>query len=115
MPREVRQRIVRPATPEEKERHRQIREQVEEELPELKRWAREAAARDAGRIPVGTVFGEEEAHVVRAIDQYAANHALANRSAVVRKARPTPAHRYRAETELRRGGQAGKGIRSISA
>ena len=36
--------IVRPATPEEKERHRQIREQVEEELPELKRWAREAAA-----------------------------------------------------------------------
>ncbi len=86
MPREVRQRIVRPATPEEKERHRQIREQVEEELPELKRWAREAAARDAGRIPVGTVFGEEEAHVVRAIDQYAANHALANRSAVVRKA-----------------------------
>jgi hypothetical protein len=86
MAHEVRQRIVRPATPEEKERHRQIREQVEEELPELKRWAREAAASRAGRIPVGTVFGEGEAHVVQAIDHYAASHALANRSDVVREA-----------------------------
>ena len=43
MAHEVRQRIERPATPEEKERHAQIREQIEEELPELKRWAREAA------------------------------------------------------------------------
>ena len=34
---EVRQRIVRPATPEEKERHGQIREKIEEELPEFKR------------------------------------------------------------------------------
>ena len=86
MAHEVRQRIVRPATPEEKERHRQVREKIEEELPELKRWAREAAARHADRIPVGTVFGEEEADVVRAIDQYAAGHALANRGAVVREA-----------------------------
>jgi transposase len=83
---EVRQRIVRPATPEEKERHAQIREKTEGEVPELKRWAREAAARHAGRIPVGTVFGEEEADVVQAIDHYAAGHALANRSAVVREA-----------------------------
>jgi hypothetical protein len=83
---EVRKRIVRPATPEEKERHRQVRDEIEEELPELKRWAREAAARHAGRTPVGTVFGEEEAHVVQAIDHYAASHALADRSAVVREA-----------------------------
>jgi hypothetical protein len=86
MAHEVRQRIVRPATEEEKERHGQIREKIEEELPELKRWAREAAASRAGRIPVGTVFGEEEADVVRAIDHYAAGHSLADRSAVVREA-----------------------------
>jgi hypothetical protein len=86
MAREVRHRIVRPATPEEKERHEQVREKIDEELPELKRWAREAAGRHAGRVPVGTVFGEEEADVVRAIDHYAAGHALADRSAVVREA-----------------------------
>ncbi len=85
MAHEVRQCIVRAATPEEKERHGLIREQIEEELPELTRWAREAAARHA-RILVGTVFGEEEADVVRAIDHYAAGHALAGRSAVVREA-----------------------------
>ncbi len=61
MAHEVRQRIVRPATPEEKERHAQIREKIEEELPELKRSAHDAAARHPDRIPVGTVFGEEEA------------------------------------------------------
>ena len=83
---EVRQRIVRPATPEEKERHGQIREKIEEELPDLKQSAREVAVRHAGRIPVGTVFGEEEANVVRAIDHYAAGHSLADRSAVVREA-----------------------------
>jgi hypothetical protein len=86
MTHEVRQRIVRPATPEEKERHRQIRDEIEDELPELKRWAREAAARHAGRTPVGTVFAEEETHVVQAIDHYAASHALADRSGVVREA-----------------------------
>ncbi len=78
MAREVRQRVFRPATPEEKERHGQIREKIEEELPELKRWAREAAARHGSRVPIGTVFGEEEADVVRAIDHYAAGHALAD-------------------------------------
>jgi hypothetical protein len=36
MSHEVRKRIVREATPEEKEQHRVIREQVEQELPELK-------------------------------------------------------------------------------
>ena len=35
---EVRQRVFRPATPEETERHGQIREKIEEELPELKSW-----------------------------------------------------------------------------
>ena len=83
---EVRQRIVRPATPEEKERQARIREAIKEELPELKQWAREAAARHVERVRVGTVFGEEEAAIVQAIDRYAAGHALGNRGAVVREA-----------------------------
>ena len=83
---EIRQRIARPATPEDRERHREIRDKTAEELPELKRWAREVAARNADRTPVGTVFGEDEAHVIQAIDHYAADHALADRSAVVREA-----------------------------
>lgn len=37
--------MMREATPEERERHRAIREQVERDLPELKQWARGAAAR----------------------------------------------------------------------
>lgn len=84
--RAVRQRITRPATPEERERHRQIREKTQEELPELKQWARDAVARNPGRTAVGTVFGQTEAHVVQAIDHYAADHALADRGAVVREA-----------------------------
>lgn len=83
---EVRQRILRPATPEERERHRQIRDQSQGELPELKQWARDAAARNPGRTPVGTVFSPSEAHVLQAIDHYAADHALAGRGAVVREA-----------------------------
>jgi hypothetical protein len=83
---EVRQRIIRPATAEERERHAQIRETVQEELPELRHWALEAAARHIERVPVGTVFGEEETHVAQAIDRYAAGHALGNRGAVVRVA-----------------------------
>ena len=83
---EIRQRIVREATPEEKERHRTIREEVERELPELKQWAREAAARHKERVAVGTVFTSEEAVVVDAIDDYAAKHALPGRGAVVREA-----------------------------
>jgi hypothetical protein len=86
MAREIRNRIVRPATPEEKDRHREIPRAVEEELPELKRWARDAAARHAGRVSVGTVFGEQESHIVEAIDHYAVSHALADRGAVVRVA-----------------------------
>ena len=38
-------RIIREATPEEKARHRVIREQVEQDLSELKQWARGADAR----------------------------------------------------------------------
>lgn len=86
MTHEVRQRILRPATSEEKERHRHIRQQVERETPELKQWAREAAARHRDRVTVGTVFTAQEAEVLEAIDDYAAKHALANRSAVVREA-----------------------------
>jgi acetyl-CoA carboxylase alpha subunit len=83
---EIRQRILRSATPEEKERHQQIREQVEQEVPELAQWARAVAARHRDRVTVGTVFTAQEADVVEAIDDYAARHALGNRGAVVREA-----------------------------
>jgi len=86
MTHEVRKRIVRPATPEEKERHAEIRRQVEQDLPELQQWARQAAARHHERVAVGTVFTAAEASVVEAIDSYAARHALTDRSAVVRAA-----------------------------
>ena len=56
MPNEIRQRIQRPATPEEKARHEQIRKEIEEELPDLKQWAREAAMAHKERVAVGTVF-----------------------------------------------------------
>lgn len=86
MTQEIRQRILRPATSEEKEQHQQIRQQIEEELPQLQQWARQVAARHQERVAVGTVFGPEEAKVLQAMDDYAAQHALANRSAVVREA-----------------------------
>jgi len=86
MPHEIRNRILRPATPEEAERHQRVREQVEQELPELTRWAREAAERHRDRIAVGTVFPADEADVVAAIDGYAAKHALPGRGAVMREA-----------------------------
>lgn len=85
MAHEIRQRIHRPATPEEKQRHQQIRQEIEQELPELKQWAREAA-RHQEQVAVGTVFTAEEAQVLKAMDEYAAKHALQNRSAVVREA-----------------------------
>ena len=86
MTQEIRKRIVRVATAEEKARHQQIREQIEEELPELTQWAREAAQRHKDKVPVGTVLNAEEEHVVKAIDDYAVKHALDSRSAVVREA-----------------------------
>lgn len=86
MANEIRNRIVREATAAEKERHSLIRQQVAEELPELKQWAKQAAARHQERVAVGTVLSAEEAEVVRAIDDYAVKHALPNRSAVVREA-----------------------------
>jgi hypothetical protein len=86
MTHEIGNRILRAATPEEKQRHCTIREEVERELPELKRWAREAAAQHKERVAVGTVFTAGEVNVLEAIDQYAAVHSLANRSAVVREA-----------------------------
>jgi hypothetical protein len=81
-----RKRVVRDATPEEKERHRLIREQVKHDLPELQAWARAAAGRHKERIAVGTVLCGDEAKVVEAIDDYAEKHSLAGRSAVVREA-----------------------------
>ena len=86
MSQKIRKRIVREATPEEKERHRVIREQVKQDLPELDEWARAAAARHQERIAIGTVLTGEEAKVVEAIDDYAAKNSLAGRSAVVREA-----------------------------
>lgn len=83
---EIRNRIVRPATASEKQRHEEIRRAVEAELPELKQWARSVAARNKGEVVVGTVFDAQELDVIQAIDDYAASHALGNRSAVVREA-----------------------------
>jgi hypothetical protein len=89
MTHEIRKRIVREATPEEKERHQKIRDEIERELPELKAWARAAAARHPEQVPVGTVLTAEEANVLEAIDKYAADHSLAGRNAVVREALAT--------------------------
>jgi hypothetical protein len=86
MTQEIRKRIVRVATAEEKARHQHIREQIEQELPELTQWARDAAQRHKDKVPVGTVLSAEEGHVVKAIDDYAVKHALDSRSAVVREA-----------------------------
>jgi acetyl-CoA carboxylase alpha subunit len=83
---EIRNRIIRDATTEEKERHRAIRDDIEQELPALKEWARDAAARHPDRITVGTVFTADETDVVQAIDNYAASHSLVGRGAVVREA-----------------------------
>src|SRR5438105_4604248 len=86
MTHEIRKRIVREASAGEKERHRMIREEVEKELPELKKWALAAAAKHKDRVAVGTVFTGEEAKVAQAMDNYAAKHSLAGRSAVIREA-----------------------------
>jgi hypothetical protein len=86
MPHEIRKRVLREATLEEKERHQKIRDETEQELPELKKRARAAAARHQDRVAVGTVFTPEEAKVLEAMDKYAAEHSLAGRSAVVREA-----------------------------
>ncbi len=86
MTHEVRNRVLRPATPEEKERHRRIRAEIQQELPELSQWARAAAARHRERVAVGTVFGTEESRIIDAIDHYAAQHSLRGRGAVVREA-----------------------------
>jgi predicted transcriptional regulator len=86
MTHEIRKRILREATPEEKERHRIIREEIQQELPELEQWAREAAARHHDRVAVGTVFTGQETTVLEAIDDYATKHSLSSRGAVVREA-----------------------------
>jgi hypothetical protein len=86
MTHEIRLRILREATSEEKERHRTIRDEIQQELPELKQWARESAARHRERVAVGTVFAGPEADVLEAIDNYATKHSLSSRGAVVREA-----------------------------
>lgn len=79
-------RTVRSATNDELDRHRLIREQVMQDLPELNAWARAAAARHHERIGIGTVLSGEETKLVQYIDDYAAKHSLAGRGAVVREA-----------------------------
>jgi hypothetical protein len=86
MKNEPRDRIRRPATPEEKERHDRIRSEIAEELPDLKQWAKAVASQHKDRIAVGTVFTADETQVVAAIDEYAASHSLQSRGAVVRQA-----------------------------
>src|SRR5205823_1273721 len=86
LPREIRKRIVRPATPEEAARNKQIREQIEQELPELAQWAQAGAAGHRERVAVGTVFAAEESDVLSAIDDYGVKHSLPGRGAVVREA-----------------------------
>jgi hypothetical protein len=86
MAREIRRRISREVTPEERERHHNIRAEIEQELPDLKRWARDVAARHRERVAVGTVFTDREAGVLDAIDEYAVKHSLSGRDAVVREA-----------------------------
>ena len=44
MAKKLRKRIVRKATPEERERHSQVREQIAEELPKLKRKRQQTRA-----------------------------------------------------------------------
>ena len=84
--RDMGQRIVRPATAEEVRRHTQVRRGIEEELSEIKEWARQAAGQVQSRVPVGTVFSANEKPVVDSIDAYAASHSLPSRSAVIREA-----------------------------
>lgn len=94
--REMGKRIVRPATAEEARRHADVRRVIEEEVPEIKEWARQAVPQDVnqvtvsqvtiGQVTVGIVFSDDEKPVVEAIDAYAASHSLPNRSAVIREA-----------------------------
>jgi hypothetical protein len=78
-------RIIREATPAERERHAAVRAAVETERQEIAAWARQAAAR-SGEVAVGAVFSPAETPVLDAIDAYAASHNLPGRSAVVREA-----------------------------
>ena len=86
MTHEIRQRIIRPATPEERDRHQRIREQIKQGFPDLQQWARQAVAEQRDQIAIGTVLSAEETNVLAAMDEYAATHALHSRSAVVREA-----------------------------
>jgi hypothetical protein len=43
--REIGKRIIRPATPEEKARHQQIREEIAAERGDIDQWAKRVAAK----------------------------------------------------------------------
>ena len=55
---DIRKRIRRPAGPEERERHQRIRKEIEQELPELKEWARASAAQHNEQVhwPKGQIL-----------------------------------------------------------
>jgi DNA-binding XRE family transcriptional regulator len=62
MAKKLRKRIVRKTTLEERKRHREVREQIAEELPELKRKGRQAkAAHEALRDAMQALKQEREA------------------------------------------------------
>jgi hypothetical protein len=73
---EIRERIVREATPEEKERRRAVRPETQTDLPELMQWAGETAAELRERLVVATVLTGQGTTAWKATDDYAAKHAL---------------------------------------
>ena len=79
-------RILREATPAERERHATVRAAIETERPGIIAWAREESAQVGGQTAVGTMLTPEEIPILDAIDAYAASHNLPSRSAVVREA-----------------------------
>ena len=87
MAQKLRNVINRPATADEKDRHRQIRAQVATELPRIQAKGRQILAETAEeRRHLDTAFNSGEEYVFDAIDQFAASNSLANRGAVVRLA-----------------------------
>ncbi len=83
---QVRKCIVRPATAEEKGRHELIRQEIKEELPQISQWSRVTAGKHRDRVAVETVLSAEEGNVLEAMNNYAVDHSLPDRSAMVREA-----------------------------
>lgn len=71
-------------TPAQKAEYRRKLAEAEHDLPELRRWAKRGLKQAKQRVEA--VFGANEQAVLSAVDQYAAEHDLPNRGAVVRVA-----------------------------